>query len=385
MRHVMFVTGTRAEYDILRSVITAVDATDGLRASVVVTGAHLAPMYGHTGDLVDADGVTVAGRLETLLNTDSRSGRVKSAAIQLSGLVDLIVAQRPDFVVAPMDREEAVTTALAGAYLGIPVVHIGGGDTAEDGNIDNSVRDAVTKLSHLHMVTTEASAERVRRLGEEPWRVHVVGAPGLDRFVAEPSIDDATLWRELGHQPSGPFAMLIQHPIISSVERSGELTETTLRALLTVGRPVIVGYPNSDAGSQRAIEVIDRYVTEHPETFHGYRNLDRRVFVNLLRRASVLVGNSSAGIIEAPLLGLPVVNIGPRQVGREHAANVLFVDHDEAAIAAAVRRAMDDDAFRASVVAGDSVYGDGTAGRRIAGILLDQAIDDRLLWKVSTF
>lgn len=385
MRHVLFVTGTRAEYDILRSVIAAVEATDGLRASIVVTGAHLAPMYGHSVDLIEADGVTIAGRLETLLNADSPAGRVKSAAIQLSGLVDLLVEQRPDFVVAPMDREEAITTALAGAYLGIPVVHIGGGDTASDGNIDNSVRDAVTKLSHLHMVTTEASAERVRRLGEAPWRVHVVGAPGLDRFVAEPPIGDAALWNELGRDPSGPFAVLIQHPIITSVDRSGELVETTMRALLDVGRPVFVSYPNSDAGSQRAITVIDRYVAEHPDVFHGYRNLGRHVFVNLLRRASVLVGNSSAGIIEAPVLGLPAVNIGPRQVGREHGRNVLFVDHDETAIAAAVRRAMDDEAFRASVADGDSVYGDGTAGRRIAEILLDQSIDARLLWKVSTF
>ena len=385
MRHVLFVTGSRAEYDILRSVIVAVDAMDGLRASVVVTGAHLAPMYGHTVDLIVADGVAIAGRLETLLNADSPSGRVKSAAIQLSGLVDLLVDRRPDFVVAPMDREEAITTGLAGAYVGVPVVHIGGGDTAEDGNIDNSVRDAVTKLSHLHMVTTERSAERVRRLGEEPWRVHVVGAPGLDRLIAEPQLDDAVLWAELGHQPRGPFAILIQHPIITSAEQSGELIETTLRALLGLGRPVIVGYPNSDAGSQQSIAVIDRYVTQHPDVFHGYRNLDRRVFVNLLRRARVLVGNSSAGIIEAPLLGLPVVNIGPRQVGREHSENVLFVGHDEAEIAAAVRRAMDDVAFRASVASADSVYGDGTAGTRIAAILRDQSIDDRLLWKVSTF
>ena len=385
MRHVLFVTGSRAEYDILRSVIGAVDTTDGLRASVVVTGAHLAPMYGHTVDLIESDGVDIAGRLETLLNADTPSGRVKSAAIQLSGLADLLVGLRPDFVVAPMDREEAITTALAGAYVGIPVVHIGGGDTAEDGNIDNSVRDAVTKLSHLHMVTTERSAERVRGLGEAPWRVHVVGAPGLDRFVAEPPLDDRTLWAELGHEPAGPFAVLIQHPIITSAEQSGQLMGTTLQALLELGRPVLVGYPNSDAGSQQSIAVIDRYVAHHPDVFYGYRNVSRQVFVNLLRRARVLVGNSSAGIIEAPLLGLPVVNIGPRQVGREHSGNVLFVDHDAASIAAAVRRAMDDEAFRASVAAGDSVYGDGTAGRRIASILRDQPIDARLLWKVSTF
>ena len=331
MRHVLFVTGTRAEYDILRSVIAAVDATDGLRASVVVTGAHLAPMYGHTVDLVEADGVTIAGRLETLLNTDSRSGRVKSAATQLSGLVDLFVAQRPDFVVAPMDREEAVTTALAGAYLGIPVVHVGGGDTAEDGNIDNSVRDAVTKLSTCTWsrprAAPNACGDWVRRRGESTWwarRGSTDWWPSRRSMMRRCGASSAT-------SRAGPSSCSSS---IRSSRRSSDRVKSSnwCRALLGIGRPVIVGYPELDAGSQRAIEVIDRYVTEHPEVFHGYRNLGRHVFVNLLRRASVLVGNSSAGIIEAPLLGLPVVNIGPRQVGREHADNVLFVDHEETAV-----------------------------------------------------
>lgn len=385
MRHVLFVTGTRAEYDILRAVIAAVDDHPDLRASVLVTGAHLSPLYGHTVDLIEADGVAIAGRLESLLNADTPSGRIKSAAIQLSGIVDRLRDDRPDFVVAPMDREEAITTALAGAYLGIPVVHIGGGDTADDGNIDNSVRDAVSKLAHLHMVTTERSAERVRRLGEADWRIHVVGAPGLDRLVSEPAIDDDALWAALGRRLDGPFGVLVQHPIITSADDSGAHMDTTMTALAGLGRPIVVGYPNSDAGSQQVIAVIDRHVAERPDIFLGYRNLPRHVFVNLLRRAAVLIGNSSAGIIEAPLLGLPVVNIGPRQVGREHSGNVVFVDHDGAAIAAAVERAMDDQAYRASVRAGDSVYGDGTAGRRIATILADVAIDDRLIWKVSTF
>lgn len=385
MRHVLFTTGIRSEYDILYSVIRAVDAAPGLRASVLVTGAHLSPMYGYSVCEIERDGVAIAGRIESLLNSDTKAGRVKSAAVQLSGLIDLMCHQRPDFVVAPMDREEAITVALAGAYLEIPVVHIGGGDTAEDGNIDNAVRHAVTKLSHLHMVTTERSADRVRRLGEEAWRVHVVGAPGLDRLVSEPLLDEEELWRRLGSRPEGPFAILIQHPIISAVEESGDLMDLTMRTLAEMRLSTFVSYPNSDAGSQKIIGVIDRWLADRPETFTGYRNLPRRVFVNLMRRAAVMVGNSSAGIVEAPTFGLPVVNIGPRQRGREHSENVAFVDHDASQIREAIRRAIEDADYRACVKEGGNLYGDGTAGRRIASILGAVTIDERLMGKVNTF
>jgi GDP/UDP-N,N'-diacetylbacillosamine 2-epimerase (hydrolysing) len=385
MRHVMFFSGIRSEYDILYPVIRAVDASPRMRASVLVSGAHLAPMYGGSVREIEADGVVIAGRIETLLNADSPAGRVKSAAIQLSGIVDVLVNQRPDLVVAPMDREEAMTVALAGAYMGVPVVHLGGGDTSDDGNIDNAVRDAVTKLAHLHMVTTARSRERVVRLGEEPWRIHVVGAAGLDRLASEPQVADEALWTELGFRPDGPFILLIQHPIIATADRSGELMQTTMEALARIGAPVLAGYPNSDSGSQLIIEVIDRFARERPDVFHAHRNLPRHLFVNLLRRAAVLVGNSSAGIIEAPLFGLPTVNIGPRQRGREHASNVTFVDHDATAIEAAVRRGLTDEDQRAAARSAEKLYGDGTAGTRIATVLEDVPIDDRLLRKVSTF
>lgn len=385
MRHVLFVTGIRSDYDILYPIAQAIDATRAMRATFVVTGAHLSPMYGYSVQEIEADGLVISARLETLLNTDSQAGRVKSAAIQLSGIVDVLLNQRPDFVVAPMDREEAITVALAGAYLGIPVVHIGGGDTAEDGNIDNSVRHAVTKLAHLHMVTTRGSADRVLGMGEEPWRIHVVGAAGLDRLLAEPLLGKDALWSELGYRPTGPFAILIQHPIISTAAESGHLMQITMQTLARMGIDTFVSYPNSDAGSQQIIAVIDRFIRERPDVFHGYRNLPRRLFVNLLRHAAVLVGNSSAGIIEAPLFRLPAVNIGPRQLGREHAGNVTFVDHDGIQIESAVRRAIGDVAYRAAVRNAESVYGDGTAGKRIAAILSKVAIDEVLMRKVNTF
>jgi GDP/UDP-N,N'-diacetylbacillosamine 2-epimerase (hydrolysing) len=386
MRKVLFVTGIRSEYDILYSVISAVQKHVDMEVALVVTGAHLSPMYGHTIDEVEKDGFPIIARLESLLNSDSAIGRVKSAAIQLSGLIDIFACYCPDFVVAPMDREEAITVALAGAYMQIPVVHIGGGDTADDGNIDNSVRHAVTKLAHLHMVTTKRSAARVIALGEEPFRVNVTGAPGLDRLVRLPEISNADLWGTLGYDPGDkPFAVLIQHSIISDVERAGELMATTIESLVSLDLPVFVSYPNSDAGSQKIIEVIETYSKRYPCLLHKYQNLPRLEFVNLMRRAHVMVGNSSSGIIEAPLFHLPVVNIGPRQRGREHTDNVQFVDHDIAQISTAIRRAVFDKEYRKSVGSCVNPYGDGHAGERIADILATIPINEELLAKRITY
>jgi len=385
MRKVLFVTGIRSEYDILYPIMRAIQDQPGMAAGVVVTGAHLSPMYGLTVREVERDGVPIVARIESLLNSDTRAGRVKSAAIQLTSLVDVCEQFSPTFLVAPMDREEAMTVALVGAYTLTPVVHIGGGDTAEDGNVDNAVRHAVTKLSHLHMVSTRRSADRVIALGEEAWRVHVAGAPGLDRLLSTPDMPDEDLWREVGYNPDNrPFAIVIQHSIISDVELSGERMRLTLDALVSLGIPALVSYPNSDAGSQKIIQIIESKVQQHSGLLHKYQNLSRMAFVNMMRRANVIVGNSSCGIIEAPLFHLPVVNVGPRQRGREHAANIQFVNHDAAEIRDAIRRAIYDVAYRNAVSSCVNPYGDGHAGERIAAILAEVPIDGRLVHKVST-
>lgn len=384
-RNVLFTTGIRSEYDILHAVMQSVEVNPALHAQVIITGAHWAPMYGLTAQEVQRDGFECVGRIESLLNSDSGAGRAKSAAIQLAGLVDAISLNRPSFLVAMGDREEALTVAMTGAYMSLPVVHIGGGDTADDGNVDNAVRHATTKLSHLHMVTTTGSAKRVTQMGEEEWRVHVVGAPGLDRFHAVPQMTDAELDQALGRSVRRPFVMVVQHSIIDQVDTAGAQMRETLSAVVESGFPAFISYPNSDAGSQRIIAVIEEFTAKHPEQLCAYQNLPREVFVNLLRRARVLVGNSSAGIIEAPLLGLPVVNVGSRQVGREHGANVTFVEPSQPVIAAAIRRAAEDESYRAVVADGGNPYGDGRAGARIADILASIEIDDRLIYKRNAY
>lgn len=384
-RRILFTTGIRSDYDLLYSVMRAVNQEPRTVTNLVITGAHLAGLYGHTVQQIEADGFQIVARIESLLNSDTAAGRVKSAAIQLQSLVDLCAQLRPAIVVAMADREESLTVATAGAYMGIPVAHIGGGDFAQDGNVDNAVRHAVTKLAHLHLVTTPRSAERVVRMGEEPWRVHVVGASGLDRLLTTETISRPELSAALQFDMTqGPLALVIQHSISTEIEEAGQQMRSTLEAIVGLGLRAVVSYPNSDAGSQQIINVIEEYAARHASLL-VYRNLPRPVFVNLLRSVDVLIGNSSCGIIEAPLLKLAVINVGQRQVGREHAENVLFVPHDAGRIQEAVRRALYDQEFKAQVQACQNPYGDGHAGERIAKILADVSIDERLLAKFNTF
>lgn len=368
-RLVHFLTGIRSEYDILAPIISAVAAEPGLEPAVIVTGAHLTGLHGQSVRQIEADGFRIAARIDSLLASDGLSGRVKGMALQMAGITDLFARERPDFLVVMGDREEVMTGAVSAVYHHIPVVHVGGGDHADDGNVDNLIRHAVSKLAHLHMVTTELSAGRLRGLGEEEWRIHVTGASGLDRLLAVPAMDRAALEAALGVKWNGaPYAVLLFHPTITDFEAASAHIKAITGTLEASGLNVIAMAPNSDPGNQAVGAEIAAFAARCPRV-RPVTHLERRVFVNMLRHAALMIGNSSAGILEAPSLGLPVVNVGVRQRGREHGDNVIFTDYEPTEIAAAIARATGDAAFRAEVAERRTPYGDGTAGPRIASIL----------------
>lgn len=383
-RLVLGVTGIRSEYDIMSSVFRAISEHPGLELQLVVTGAHLADAFGHTIDDIRADGFVVADEIESLLNGDQASFRVKGLAIQLQGLVQTVARVRPDILLVLGDREEAMTTALVGAYMNIPVAHIAGGDRVI-GNVDDQVRHAVTKLAHIHLVTNRESKDRILRLGEQAFRVFDVGNPGLDRLLQVPSIDALELSDRLGFEivDGEPLLMVIQHVISTEIEHAYEQMRTTLEAVSELGIRTVLSYPNSDAGGQQMIRAIREF--ESLPFLHTAKNIPRLEFVNLMRRASCLLGNSSAGILEAPLLKLPVINVGNRQRGRLHAENVQFVPHDKDRIIAAVRRAVFDMGYRSTVQACTNPYGDGKSSARIADILASLQLDEELLIKDITY
>jgi len=381
---VLGVTGIRSEYDIMSSVFRAINNHPDLDLQLVVSGAHLSDAYGHTVDEIHKDGFAVADEIESLLNGDQASCRVKGLAIQLQGLVQTVARLKPDILLVLGDREEAMTTALVGAYMNIPVAHLCGGDRVI-GNVDDQVRHAVTKLAHLHFVTNSESAERIIRLGEQAFRVFDVGNPGLDRLLEVPVIDVAELSARLGFsiEEGEPFIMLIQHVISTESDQAYEQMKASLEAIRELGIKTIVSYPNSDAGGQQMIRAIHEY--ESLPFLYAAKNIPRLEFVNLMRRAFCLLGNSSAGILEAPLLNLPVINVGNRQRGRLHAENVQFVPHDKDQIVAALKLAVYDQAYRSTVARCSNPYGDGKSSARIADILASVFIDDNLLIKEITY
>lgn len=383
-RKILAVTGIRSEYDIMSSVFRAIDSHPELELSIAITGAHLSEAYGHTVNEIRADGFTIADEIESLLNGDRNASRVKGLAVQLQGLVQTAVRVTPDILLVLGDREESMSTALLGAYMNIPVAHVAGGDRVV-GNVDDQVRHAVTKLAHIHFTTNQESAERILKLGEQPFRIFNVGNPGLDRLLEVPQLDASTLSQGLGVPifDGEPLLLLIQHVISTEVEDAYSQMRITLEAVADLGVRTVLSYPNSDAGGQQMIRAIREF--EGLPCLHTARNIPRLEFVNLMRRASCLLGNSSAGILEAPLLGLPVVNVGNRQRGRLHAENVEFVPHDKERIVCAVRRAIGDPEYRARIARCSNPYGDGKSSQRIADTLANIPIDDRLLIKDITY
>lgn len=383
-RKILGVTGIRSEYDIMSSVFSAIHAHSCLELELVVTGAHLSQAYGLTVEEVRADGFAIADEVESLINGDHLSSRVKGLAIQLQGLVQTVSRVRPDILLVLGDREEAMTTALIGAYLNIPVAHIAGGDRVV-GNVDDQVRHAITKLAHLHFVTNRESYERVIRLGEQQFRVFDVGNPGLDRLLKATQLSAVELSQRLGFEigEGEPFILVIQHVISTESEHAYAQMQATLEAVKALSIKAVLSYPNSDAGGQQLIRAIREY--EGLPFLYTAKNIPRLEFINLMRRAGCLLGNSSAGILEAPLLKLPVINVGNRQKGRLHAENVEFVPHEVEAIKLAVSKAFFDDAYLQKVRLCANPYGDGDSSRRIAETLATIPLNDHLLIKDITY
>jgi GDP/UDP-N,N'-diacetylbacillosamine 2-epimerase (hydrolysing) len=379
MKRIAVVTGSRAEYDILYSSMKAIREHKRLRLNVIVTGAHLLGIFGDTYREIKKDGFSIDERVPSALGVDTLAGRARAVGAQVTGLSAAFERLRPDIVLVAGDREEVISAAVAASYMNIPIAHMCGGDTAF-GSVDNAVRDAATKLTHIHLPMTGQHALRIIKMGEEKRRVHVVGHGGLDRLITEPFLSKKALSRKLrfGIEP-GPVIFMIQHVLSSEIEDAARQIAATLEAVAGCGYKLVINYPNSDVGSRTIINTIKKY--ENDPGVRVYKNLPRRVFVNLLRHANVLIGNSSCGIIEAPLLKLPVVNIGNRQRNRLHAENVIFVGHDKRAIARAVRKAVSDKAFLRKVRQCRSPYGDGHTGKRVAAILDKTAINSGLLNK----
>jgi len=378
-RHVLGITAIRSEYFLQRPIFSAMMAHPNLELSLVVTGAHLSPLHDYTVKQIEADGFPIAARIDSLIFSDRDAARLQGAAAQLQALTEVVDRLRPDWLLTPADREESITMALCGTYLGIATAHYAAGDRVV-GNADDMVRHAVSRLSHLLLTTNEDARQRLIRSGEQLWRVHNVGHAGLDRLRSAPVLAPNDLANALGvPQIAPPYLVIVQHPLSSEMADAGRQMRETMAAAAELGLQTFVSYPNSDPGSKQIIEVIEDSRTR--ENIHVFRNIPDTEFVNLLRGAAVLVGNSSLGLLEAPFLRLPVVNVGKRQSARHHAGNVFFVPAERGAIVEQVRLILNDDQTKQTISNCENPFGDGQTGARVAEILAGTPINDALLNK----
>jgi GDP/UDP-N,N'-diacetylbacillosamine 2-epimerase (hydrolysing) len=383
-RLVLAVTGIRSEYDIMSSVFHSINNHPRLDLNVAVTGAHLSENYGHTIDEIEKDGFKIVDRIESLLSGNQESLRIKGLGIQIQGLVQTVLRVKPDFLLVLGDREESISTALISTYMNIPLVHIAGGDRVV-GNVDDQVRHAVTKLAHIHLTTNIESKNRIISLGEQKFRVHNVGNPGLDRLVKTKKLSRSELSKNLNFPLSKDesYIVLIQHALSSEVDQAYEQMKVTLEAVKKMEVKTIISFPNSDAGGMGIIKAINEFA--NLPFIYTAKNIPRLEFVNLLRGASCLIGNSSAGILEAPLLKIPVINIGNRQKGRLHSENVEFVVHNKNKIIGAINKAMLDKEYIARVQKCSNPYGNGKSSDKIAEIISSVKINNKLLIKDITY
>lgn len=382
-RRVVGITGIRSEYYFQRPLFRAIAAHPELEFQLIVTGAHLSQRFGYTAKDVLADGFEVIEQIENLIDSDRDSARVHGASIQMMHLAQTLDRVRPDWLLVSGDREESITASVVGTYENIAMAHYSAGDRVV-GNADDTIRHAVSRLAHLLLTTSDDSRTRLIRSGEEEWRVHNVGHAGIDRFVTTRVMEAGELAASLGLEAMpARFAVVVQHPLSSQRELAEAHMRATLEAVRRSGLHAFMSYPNSDPGSQAIIDVIEDEAKRG--SLSVFRNIPDESFVNLLRKASVLIGNSSLGLLEAPFLKLAVINVGARQSERVHAENVFFVDPTAAAIAAQIAAVLHDTTTQDRVRNCSNPFGTGTAGRRVAELLAEIPLDATLRNKRITY
>jgi UDP-N-acetylglucosamine 2-epimerase (non-hydrolysing)/GDP/UDP-N,N'-diacetylbacillosamine 2-epimerase (hydrolysing) len=371
------VTGSRAEYGLLYWVLHDLLEEPALEVSLVVTGMHLAPEFGFTVREIERDGFEIARRVEMLIASDTRGGVAKSVGLGVIGLSGAYEELRPDIVLVLGDRVEILAAVQAALIHRIPVAHVAGGDTSE-GAIDECLRHAITKMSHVHFVTNEQSAARVRQLGEDPARIHVVGSPGLDHLRRRPLLDRGALQNDLGAGLAARNLLITFHPVTVESDNGAAQFVELLAALDTLPSDIALWftYPNADAGGRELATTLEQWVRERSSRARVHPSLGQLRYLSLMAQVDAVVGNSSSGLYEAPSFGIHTVDIGNRQQGRLAASSVRRVEPRRADIRAALDAALKQ---RPRDVV--NPYGDGRSAGRIVAILRELKHPDALIHK----
>ena len=377
-KRILVSTGIKSEYDIIYPVLLELQS-NGHEVLIAVSGAHLSDHHNSTMERIVEDGFCVAERIDTLFSTERVVQRSKGTGILIQGLTQTVERINPDMIMVVGDREESIAAAVVGNYMEKLLVHIGGGDPVY-GNSDDPIRFAVSKLAHIHCCSAQEYCENLLSIGEESFRIFQTGNPAFVNIEHTPVIDRAEIAKKMGLNSSDvSYVVLIKHPLSSEVQSIYEQILFTLKSLERFCEKhdfqTICIPPNSDPGSEIIRDIIEEYSSKN--WFHPAQTLNRLDFVNTMRYAKALIGNSSMGILEAPYYKLPVVNVGNRQKGRLNAGNVEFVPYDTEMIISAVEKACFDEKYREKVRGLINPYGDDTAAQKVREAIESVDLEDR--------
>ncbi len=378
MRNVGLVTAARSDFGIYRPVIQKIEGEPDLDLQLFVTGMHLSEEFGMTVGEIERDGYVITDRVPMLLSSDSPEGIAESMGQGTIGFARSFGQARPDILVVLGDRFEMMSAVTAAMPFAMPVAHIHGGESTE-GLIDEAIRHSITKMSHLHFTATEAYRDRVIQMGEEPWRVTVSGAPGLDNLNEFSPLDKKELENLLGLILDPAPLLVTFHPVTLEYEDTEYHITQLLEALDRLKIPVVFTFPNADTSGRVIIRAVEQYTTRRDDAI-VLPSLGTRIYFSLMGYALAMVGNSSSGIIEAASFGLPVVNIGSRQAGRHRGANVMDSGYETDSILKAVAM-VTEEAFRKSIAGMLNPYGDGRASERIVKVLKSVDLGKELVIK----
>src|SRR2546429_4246538 len=376
-RRIAAITTSRADYGHLYWPLRDLLSNPDVDLRIIALGPHLSPEFGHTVNEIERDGFTVEERIECLLSSDTDVGMAKTIGVAALGLADVLGRLRPDLLLLIADRYEMFAPAAVALALRIPIAHIEGGEISE-GAIDDAVRNALTKMAHVHFTSTFAARDRVISMGEEPWRVHRAGAPSLDHLKKSKLLTRDHLAEKLSLNLDIPSAIVAYHPVTLANDTLEE-ANALFAALEQLPEQLLFCYPNADAGSRALIERANSFLDARGNG-RIFINLDAVAYWSLLRQAALFLGNSSSGIMETPSFALPTVNIGIRQQGRERARNILDAPANTEAILNAASTARSK-AFRQSLEGMANPYGDGAASEKIAEVLTTAPLGRKLLIK----
>ena len=362
------VTGSRAEYGLLKPLMLAIRASEHTNLQVVASAMHLVERFGNTVREIEQDGFEIDARVDMLLASDAPEAIVKSVGLGLIEFSSVFSRLRPDYVILLGDRFEAIAAAQAALFLKLPIIHLHGGETTE-GALDESIRHAITKMAHVHLVSTDTYRKRVIQLGESPDRVFTVGALGVENAMHMELLGLAGLEKQLDFSLSPGFFLVTYHPVTTANVAPAVSVQALLAALNDFpDEKLLITFPNADALGGQIIPVLEAYAAANPERVLLVRSLGQLRYLSALQHAKLAIGNSSSGIIEAPSLGTPTVNIGDRQKGRVQADSVINCAEEHAAITAAIHEGMDPK-FLARVQNCRNPYGDGDTSHQILTIL----------------